>query len=320
MKGPDNDSEKKTTGKKKSAKKRARTTTGSGAQYSEPLAANDAEPNPWEEPIPEPETQADTAGHEEEIIDPVNPMAVYFDHEFHGEADTRWEKFRRFSHTHKRKIYGLFFVALFGTFITTMFNHNRPTIDNVAWSIYDNFEKKGPDWVYSIDGHFFGAYHLKEQYDALARYTWGDRGAVKMQSSNDLYASYLQDQFETDSLVLAALNENALDSPEAKIILSNALRHAIAEYYVYTKLRSEVGDFTIRTTEKEVEENYQKNKAFYDKSHLSKEEVLNIIRKTLLSAKKEEQQIAIQQRKMKIISGLQKRMQLEIRSADKPDR
>lgn len=221
-------------------------------------------------------------------LQPEDPMGMYVEPNSVERTDTDWGAWRHWAHRNKRTIYAVFAVTIIGSFVYTMIGYEANPYRNIATSYFDRFRSATDDWVYAIGPFQVDENQLAARYSVLTRYTWGDRGAVPLKNDRDMYAGFLNDQLETDLLVNAALADTKLlDSPEARIILENSLRHAIAEYYLFSLIRTEESDFRVEVTQGEVDEHYNRFRQYYTSLNLDKERATPVIRRTLTNLKQD---------------------------------
>ncbi len=221
-------------------------------------------------------------------LSPEDPMGLYADPHTVEKTDSGWGEWQSWAHTNKRKIYAAFFITIVGSFVYSMVSYQSNEFRSMATAYFDKFRSDTDEWVYAIGPYYFDENYLASQYSVLTRYTWGDRGAAPMKNDRNLYAEYLKDQLETDLLVNAALaDEKILNAPEARLILENKMRHAIAEYYLFTVIRNENSDFRIQVTEAEIDDHYKQFKQYYASLNLDAERARPVIRQTLTNLKQD---------------------------------
>lgn len=229
---------------------------------------------------PEPEELPD--------LQPEDPMGFYTDPREIEKTESDWGNWRHWAHVHKRKIYAAFLITIVGSFVYSMIDYQANAFRSMATAYFDKFRSQTDEWVYAIGPYYFDENHLATQYSILTRYTWGDRGAEPLKNDRDMYSEYLKDQLETDLLVNAALaDDKILNDIEARIILENKMRHAIAEYYLFTLIRNENSDFRIQVTDQEIDDHYRQFKQYYSSLNLDAERARPVIRQTLTNLKQD---------------------------------
>ncbi len=226
---------------------------------------------------------------EEELVNPEDPLAVYAMPEFHGEAATRWDKLRRFSHRQKRKVY----IALLLSLIAAIAASMQPGGAAIRDILADYFQKEGnaslnSDWAYTIENHVFDSDTMRLRFPILARYTYGLDGGRELMKDQEFYTKFVNDQYETDILLYAAVSEGGLEEVEARLVLENALRRAAVEYYIHTKIRTLMPDLRAAAGRTEALAYYENNKDFYKKNNIEKEKALELIAQTLTGIKQQD--------------------------------
>jgi len=242
----------------------------------------------------------------EEVIDPINPAAIYDDHSAHDATESFWDRMRGFSHKNKRVLYAALLVTFIGSVILNIITISRPTMSNILLSDYARKTAQPENPIYSIENYFFGSSDLVLRYMALSEYTWGPAGAKKFQQNKKHYTDYLVDQFETDLLVVDGLKKEVFNTPQATVILMNALKHAAAEYYVQTMLKQKDSDFSVTVTESDIENFYKKNKHLFSDMNVPESEMKGIIQNSLLQSKQQETRIDFFLKRKKILEKIQK--------------
>ncbi|MCE9599181.1 MAG: hypothetical protein K8S54_14555 [Spirochaetia bacterium] len=237
-----------------------------------------------------------------------NPNALYEDVSFRGKPETAFEKLQHWSHRHKRKLYAVFLLAV----VSTLFAGFRSTTPDSPQKLMDQYFARfgghSDDWQYSIDRFHFTRAHLATVLPVIARYTLGNRGALDALQDKSTHDVFARDQFETDLLVYAAMQEDVLREPDARTILENALRHAIADYYVQRRLESINSDYRGRVEDAEALSYYEKNQDLYNKNGVAKGKALELIRTTLSGLKREEQRQEMRIQRAKLIARIQERL------------
>ncbi|MCB1317517.1 MAG: hypothetical protein KDK27_16250 [Leptospiraceae bacterium] len=261
-------------------------------------------------------TDSDDSDAEQEDVPVEDPHAMYSDPYFHGEADSAWEKFRRFAHNHKRKVYFVFLIGLVLSFVVIMRNPEPENLRGWAENYFARFNDPANDWKYNIAQYYVDRQHLSLLYPILARYTWGDAGAEPLLNNGELYDQFVRDQYETDLLVYAALREEILQTPEASYILENAMRHAIAEYYLYTRIRSDDNNFRVEVDDREALEFYERNEELYADNGLGKNANIQLIKNTLAGIRRDQIRQQLAGQRSAVLEQLKEAIGPRLRPAD----
>lgn len=249
-------------------------------------------------------------------LHPENHRAFYSNAEFVGEAESRLEKFRRWSHRKKRWVFALFLLVLVGG-ASQFYKKSSPrSPEDLVRGYFNRFLHETDRWVYRVDRYYIDEQHLHRQYPILARYTWGEQGARELIENGDLYRDYLREQLNTDLLVYGALKEGVLNSEEGRLILENGLRRLIAEYYLYTKIKSKTTDYRTGTSPAEAERFYKKNKKFYERRNLNKTQALAAIGRTLTDLKQQKLREDLEVRRKKLLDSLRDGAGYQVRQPD----
>ena len=262
------------TGKKISKKKTTRTAANRGAEDTDADLEQDAE---------------------ESELNPENPLGMYEDPRFSGPPQSAFESFQRFAHRHKRAIYATFFLAIILSFVVIMRGSGGANARDAVEQYFARFAGQSDDWQYNIDRFFIGKIHLNNLYPVLAKITYGDGGAKTLLNDRDLYDSFVREQYETDLLAFAALQENVLNESEARLFMENSLRQAAADYYLYKKVGTEATDFRVNISDAEAREYYNRNREFYKNSGLDEAAAMGVIKNTLAGLRRDQmrQQLAV---------------------------
>lgn len=251
----------------------------------------------------------------EEELDPVDPNALYREHVFSGEADTKWERFRRWSHKNKGKIYFVLLLSIMSSLGLSMIDRQPAHLNDYIRNYLARFSVTTPQWAYSIGPYQFGIDSLKSTYAILARYTFGGVGGAEAMKDGAAFEDFLREQFETDLFVNAALEEGLLDKPDAKVVLENAVRHAIAEYYIYARAIPPESNLRIKVTKEEVEDLYQRSRESYDRSGMDRNRIYRVIEKTIYDLKRQEQIDAVNRLRAQLIERLKDRSGYQYKGA-----
>jgi hypothetical protein len=237
---------------------------------------------------------------EEEHLNPEDPLAMYDEPPPRtAPAHSRWDAFRLWSHRHKRKIYLLFFVSLAIGIYLSLRSGGPGDLGGVLRDYFARFQGEREGWSYAIGEYFVGQDHLALVYPVIAKYRLGENGAAAAMQDPALYRRFIEEQYQVDALVYAAMRENAIHTPEARVILEDAVRRAVADYYVYSRIPGDSSDFRIEVTDAEVREFYERNKEIYEKSG-DPDTALVAIRATLYNLKRDQlrQKLATYQQKV----------------------
>lgn len=242
-----------------------------------------------------PEDASEEELEQDSELNPENPHGLYDNPRFSGPPTTMFERFQRWSHRHKRAIYATFFLAIILSFVVVMRSDNSSNPREAVESYFNRFAGESDDWQYNIERYYVGKGHLNNLYPVLAKLTYGDAGARPLLNDQDVYASFIREQYETDLLAFAALQEQILNDPEARLFLENSLRQAAADYYLYKQVGTEATDFRVDISDAEAREYYDRNKSFYESSGLDQAASMQIIKNTLAGLRRDQmrQQLAV---------------------------
>ncbi|MEQ9366214.1 MAG: hypothetical protein RIF32_18380 [Leptospirales bacterium] len=238
---------------------------------------------------------------QESELNPENPHGLYEDPRFSGPPTTAFGKFQRWSHRHKRAIYAAFFLAIILSFVVVMRDSSGSSPREAIEDYFSRFAgETTEDWQYNIERFYVGKAHLNNLYPVLAKMTYGDAGARPLLNDRDLYQSFVREQYETDLLAFAALQERVLNDAEAKLFMENSLRQAAADYYLYKRVGTEATDFRVNVSDAQAREYYGRNKAFYEGSGLEEAAALQIIKNTLAGLRRDQmrQQLAVERSRL----------------------
>ena len=207
------------------------------------------------------EEKIQTQEPEEELINPENPHALYTDGGISGPPGTKWERWRHLAFRWK----GLIYAILLGSIVLVIVASIKTDRSSFQTMIEKYFAYQGNgdlngDWSYTVENHVFDQSTLNARYPVLARYTYGATGSRGIIDNKEYFGQFIQDEYETDMLVYAAMAQGVYADPEAKVILERALRKAAAEYYIYTRIRTLMPDLRTDATREEAVEFYEKNR------------------------------------------------------------
>lgn len=245
---------------------------------------------------------------ESQDLNPENPHGLYEDPRFSGPPASTFERFQRWSHRHKRAIYAAFFLAIILSFVVVMRGNSGSDPRDALSNYFGRFGGETEDWQYQIDRYYIGKMHLNNLYPVLAKLTYGDGGARSVLNDRDVYNSFVREQYETDLLAFAALQENTLANPEARMFLENSLRQAAADYYLYKQVGTNETDFRVNVSDAEALQYYDRNKAYYESTGLDKTAALGVIKNTLAGLRRDQmrQQLAIE--RSRVVAALKDRI------------
>ncbi len=254
------------------------------------------------------ENEEPDAAVEERELNPENPQGLYEDPRFSGPPTTAFGRFQRWSHRHKRAIYAAFFLAIILSFVVVMRQDDGASAREAVEAYFSRFAGETDGWQYNIERYYIDKVHLNNLYPVLAKLTYGDAGAQSLLGDRELYESYVREQYETDLMAFAALQERVLNEREAKMFMENALRQAAADYYLYKRVGTEATDFRVNVTDAEAREYYGRNKDFYDASGLNEAASLQVIKNTLAGLRRDQlrQQLAVE--RSRIVGQLKDRI------------
>jgi hypothetical protein len=204
-----------------------------------------------------------------------NPHALYEEPpaDPHFNAETRAGRFRLFAHRNKRIIYAVVLLAIVLGFAAGF--RTTPGFESTLESYFNRFHASMPDAAYQVAGAHVDKAHLRAVYESHKRLL----GAVD-------YSAFAQEQFETDLVLRAALDEGMLSSPEASLILESALRRAAADYYLRKKFAAELEQKAVTTGEAKLV--YEKTKTAMKELKLSETEAVASIQNTLTAVQAQE--------------------------------
>lgn len=240
-------------------------------------------------------------------IDPGDPLALYKEHSFDTPPTGSFEKFRRFALTTKGAVYALLLLSIVLPMAIILKDRSPDSPEQIVRNYFGRFSSASSNSVYSIGPVHISAQHIERLHGAVVRFTIGPGGATEYMSDANNNALFARDQFETDLLVNAALTEGVLKSEDARLVIENSLRHAIADYYLYSRLSTEQSDFRIVVPREEILDMYEKNREFYSKQGLSRSESLLVIERSLYQVRRDALNLQILRARQEIIETLKDR-------------
>ncbi|HMU83225.1 MAG TPA: hypothetical protein PKE49_08645 [Leptospiraceae bacterium] len=243
----------------------------------------------------------------EEILSPEDPTAIYREVTFTGPAVTFYDRLARAAHANKRKIYFLMLCAIVVPIFLGLRSTRPLTASRIATDYFDRFRTGESNGVYSVAGATFGQDHLRHLFDAVGSTTLGPAGLRQLDGNSAAYTAYVRDQFETDLLVHAALQEGVLDSPQASFFIENSMRHSMADYYLLTRIMRPDTNLRVVVSDQAVQSYYEKNREQYAKSGLPQKETMEIIRRTLEQIQSDQMQAQIRLLRQQTINSLKDR-------------
>ncbi|MBL8021783.1 MAG: hypothetical protein JNM27_19070 [Leptospirales bacterium] len=236
-----------------------------------------------------------------------NPAALYENVMFPHPPQTLYEALQQWSHRHKRKLYALLLLTIVSSLFVGLRSSTPDSPEKLMRQYFGRFNGHADDWQYSIEGFHFTRAHLDALFPVIARFTLGHRGALETLRDKSTRELFARDQFETDLLVYAAMQEGILDQADAKSVLENSMRHAIADYYVQKKLESGNADYRGSVGDAEALAYYEKNQELYAKNGVAKAPAIEMIRTILSSLKRETHRQQMRVDRAKLIQVLQER-------------
>lgn len=196
-----------------------------------------------------------------EVLEVENPSALYDD----PPRETSSDRFRFFARSSKRLIFGVLLIAMTAGIAGAL--TQTPSYDRLLEGYFAM--RQGPDSSgYLAASAHISAAELKANYETHRRLL----GSVD-------YNAFAAEQFETDILLRAALDEGLLSSPEAKVILESALRRAAAQYYIRKKFQNELTAAPVSAGEAKLV--FEKTRAAMKELKLSDREAFASITSTL---------------------------------------
>ncbi len=243
---------------------------------------------------------------EEEILNAEDPTALYRELRFDHPAVTFYDRLSRFAHANKRIIYALLLFAIVVPVVAALRSTRPASVQHTAEQYFARFQANEPG-TYSIGSSNFSAQYIEGLFDAVAASSLGPAGMRQIRTDSDAYARFVKDQFETDLLVHAALREGVLESPQSAYVIENAMRHAIADYYVSARAMQPSTNLRITVTDEEVRSYYDRNKDQYAKSGLTQAQTLGVIRRTLEQIRGDEQRAELRFFREKLLSAIKDR-------------
>lgn len=188
-------------------------------------------------------------------------------------SQTSYGRFRSFALGSKRIIYAIVLVAMVGGIAASM--RSVTGFEGRLESYFQRFTGKLPPSGYQIAASEIDESELRSNFEIHKRLL----GPLE-------YTTFVREQFETDLVLRAALDEGLLSSPEAAMVLETALRRAAAEYYIRKKFSGELAAQPISTGEAKLV--YEKTKSTMKELKLSEPDAIESIRNTLIAVQAQE--------------------------------
>ncbi len=265
-----------------------------------------AEENPTEE--------EDIQGGE---LSPEDPLALYREYRFAGKPETRTEAFRRFAIRNRRAVYSLLLAGVVLPFVWMMTTRQPESPEELIRSYFARVSSADEATAYAIGDARVTARHVRQLYQAVLKFTWGQKGADDAAGENQLFEAFVREQFETDLLVNAALKEGRFRSTDARLILENAVRHAAADYYLYTRIAAADSNFRIRIPREQVLSVYEKNKEFYARQGFNKAAALPVIEQSIVDVKRAEMALVLSRAREQVLADLKDRSGTTVQGSTK---
>jgi len=219
-------------------------------------------------------------------LNPENPENLYRDPPDPSEAENH-SRLHFLAQRHKRKIYALLLLAMSAVVFSFAFSRESQFFENFTRDYFNRHANEQHTMEYQIDGYHFDEISMRAAYAVLLDYTYGATGSKALINDGRRYSDFVREQSETDLLVYAALQEGVLSRPEARLALENHLRQAIANYYLFVKIRTPDSDFRVSVSEQEIEKQYAANRKYYDQLGLTPEQTRQLVQKAILGARRE---------------------------------
>jgi len=233
-----------------------------------------------ENPADEARSAGEAEQAEEELVSPENPMGFYEPYDARGRPQSGWGRFTAWAHGSKRWVYAIFLIAMVLAFWLAMRQSEPGSPKHLVDAYFSRFQGHSEDWRYEIADYYIPASHLTALYAVLVRHQFGPEDASEAFQNGELFDGFLRAQYNTDILVIAARQEGVLDSPEGKLFVENAVRNAVAEYYVQQAAPDEALGVQ-PVSEAEVREFYEANRETYERIGLDQTRALQAARMTL---------------------------------------
>lgn len=198
-----------------------------------------------------------------------NPDAIYQD----PPKETPSSRFRAFANRSKTLMYGIVLVAMAGGIAASM--RSVTGLDGRLESYFQRFAGKPPGGGYQVAASQVDESELRLSHAIHERLA----GPVD-------YRLFVQEQFETDLVLRAALDEGMLSTPEAAMILETALRRAAADYYMRKKYSADLAPRQVTAGEAKLL--YEKTKGAMKNQFLGESEAVASIRNTLIAVQAQE--------------------------------
>lgn len=230
------------------------------------------------------------------------------------DGNTFWARMRAWSHRSKRIVYIVFIGTLIGGFGYLMMQETGPDLSQFLSRYFNRFGNETPDWTYQIGQYQIDRDYLRRLYPVLANYTYGKAGARTVRQDAKVYEEFLNQQFEMDLMAYAAWKSGALNDPEAKLIIGNAIRRAAADYYLYKNIQNDANDFRTQVSDQEVIQFYSKNRSIYEKQGMDKKQAFAMIRGTLSELKSDRVRTQLQTGRRVVLDRLRNEIGPRFRS------
>lgn len=195
------------------------------------------------------------------------------------------------------------------------FNVSAPKLFQYIFNGY--FREAGninTDIYYRIGNNQYSKKYLNNLYKTVLDFGYGPHGAKRHLAGKAERQAFLRDSLGTDLLVKKALDQGLLNDPECSLLLTNALRHTLSEYYVYKMVTNEFRDFEMPVKKPEILQFYQKHKKTYQKKKIPQEAALKSIQQNLNEMRKQEAFSFIRQQRKNYIKKLKNIMKVDISS------
>ena len=232
-----------------------------------------------------------------------------------GASISRYQRFRAWSLRNQRLISVVFLASvlltLFGGFFPGDRDHN---LAGFVRSYFARFHDRSADRAYSFRDAYVSNDHLRAAFAALSRlHNDAEPARSLIQNSNE-YALFVRRRYETDLLAFAALEDGALNDPEARLVLEHAFLTAIADFYVRKKSGMPTGSYS-NPTESDVNSIYESHRSVYATIGLDRTAALRMIRATLSRLQTERQSAERDVARHVIVEQLDERFEVQFSGA-----
>ena len=256
--------------------------------------------------------------NEEELLQPENPAALYEEarpEDFAGPPKSAWDRFRRLALRSRRLVYGVFAVAMVAAIVLWVRANRVPTAADLTPYIESYFERDdqlGAEAHYRVEQYGPARSRLEKLHEIMLIGSLGERGARAVLDDPERKAAslhgFLLQEYETDLLAYAALKEGLLKNREARVLIENAVRQAVADLYVRDHVDGPGLDLRIQVPEDRVDALYAAGREYYSGVGLDEEEARAAIRALLAQQLREERKAVIAAARRQLITDLEQQL------------